>query len=89
MRLFSVLVLLAIFPLISGDAVCAEEVAAGVPQNRASGQIVTVELIQAHREYQLAKLRMSGAVTPAASATSLNLPSPLLRYRRLGPTFET
>ena len=58
MRSFLALVLVATWSSISGQAVCAEEVAAGVPQRKAVGQIVTVDLIRAHREYQLAKLRM-------------------------------
>ena len=43
---------------LAGRSLQAEETIVGVPVARAaSGQVLTVELIQAHQEYQLAKLR--------------------------------
>jgi len=63
MRNFLAIALLAAVAALAAHSLQAEEPAVGEPiaqvaVSPALSQIVTVELIQAHREYQLAKLRM-------------------------------
>lgn len=63
MRNFLAIALLAVVGALAAHSLRAEETVVGVPTVQAAvspalSQIVTLELIQAHQEYQLAKLRM-------------------------------
>ncbi|NOZ38962.1 MAG: hypothetical protein GXP24_01890 [Planctomycetes bacterium] len=63
MRNFLAIALLAVVGALAAHSLQAEETIVGVPTVQAAvpsvrSQIVTIELIQAHQEYQLAKLRM-------------------------------
>jgi len=59
MRNFLAIALFAAVATLAAPSLQAEEAIVGVPVAKAaSTQIVTLELIQAHQEYQLAKLRM-------------------------------